>query len=115
MEHQYAALKKQYDEQEKATAIANQSLQVGDFAGKWSGTLMRGGQVSLDIKSDGTVIWSVPSIARDTETAVSHIEKAGESYVVSIQNQQVRMTLSTDRRTLRLSGGGMDTTLTRKA
>ena len=114
LHQKYALLKKQYDEQTAAVAQANANLQVGDFAGKWSGSLMRGGPVSLDIKADGTVIWTAPGIARETESDVSRLQKEGENYVLSIHNQQVKVYISSDRRSLRLSGAGMEATLARR-
>jgi hypothetical protein len=110
----YAALKKQFDQQAAAVAAVSSSLVVGDFAGKWAGTLMRGGAVDLEIKADGTVYWSVPGIAKEIVPGVSRLEKDGENYVVSIQNQPVRLFLANDRRTLRLVGPGLEVTLNRK-
>jgi hypothetical protein len=114
LEQKYAALKKQYEEQAAAVASANASLQVGDFAGKWSGSLNRGGAVSLDINANGKVIWTAPGISRESESDVSQLQKEGENYVLSIHNQQVKVYMANDRRTLRLSGAGMEATLTRR-
>jgi len=108
-----ALLNRKLEQQAQAQAVATASLMVGDFAGKWTGTLARGGAVDLDIKADGTAIWSVPGITKETITGVSHLEKAGENYVVSIQNQPVRLYLASDRRTLRLTGA-VEATLNRK-
>jgi hypothetical protein len=105
---------KEVQELRAQESIKTSSLMVGDFAGKWSGSLPRGGTVEFDVRADGRVLWSVPSVGQ-TVAGVSHIEKSGESYVVNIQNQQVRLYLSSDRRSLRLAGGGLDnTTLNRK-
>jgi hypothetical protein len=107
-------LEKKVAEQANAVAAVSANLQVGDFAGKWEGTLMRGGAVKLEIKAEGTAIWSVPGFTREMVSGVSRLEKQGETYVVPIQNQPVRLYLSPDRRTLRLSGGGVDANLSRK-
>jgi hypothetical protein len=109
-----ATLKKENDERAAAQNAVTATLMVGDFAGKWTGTLTRGGAVDLDIKSDGSTIWSIPGVGRDMISGVSRLEKIGENYVVSIQNQAVRLYLSSDRRTLRLAGGGVDSSLNRK-
>jgi hypothetical protein len=107
-------LTKDLEERIAAQSAVTSTLMVGDFAGKWSGTLMKGGAVDLDIKSDGTAIWSVPGIGSATLSGVSRLEKTGETYAVSIQNQPIRLYMSSDHRTLRLAGGGLDSTLTRK-
>jgi hypothetical protein len=113
LEERNTLLKKQYEELANATAKANADLQAGDFAGKWAGTLMRGGAVTLEINADGRVIWRVPGIAEEV-SGVSRLEKSGEKFVLSIQNQPVNVYLSSDRRSLRLAGAGLEATLNRK-
>jgi hypothetical protein len=107
-------LEKEVQELRAQEAIKTSALVVGDFAGKWSGMIARGGMVELDIKADGLAVWSVPGIGRDVTSGVSRLERSGDNYVLSIQDQQVRLYLASDRRTLRLAGGGVDSTLTRK-
>ena len=107
-------LEKEVQELRAQEAIKTSALVVGDFAGKWSGMSARGGMVELDIKADGLAVWSVPGIGRDVTSGVSRLERSGDNYVLSIQDQQVRLYLASDRRTLRLAGGGVDSTLTRK-
>jgi endonuclease III len=108
------ALESRAKELEAAANVVSATLMVGDFAGKWTGTLARGGEVKLEVKADGSTIWSVPGVGRDAISGVSRLEKSGENYVVNIQNQPVRLYLATDRQTLRLQGGNMDSSLTRK-
>jgi hypothetical protein len=107
-------LTKELEESKAAANVVSSTLMVGDFAGKWAGTLPRGGAVELEVKADGSTIWSVPGVGRDAISGVSRLEKSGENYVVSIQNQPVRLYLANDRRTLRLAGGNVDSSLTRK-
>ncbi len=83
---------------------------LGEIVGRWSGKMAAGGQLRLNVKTDGGCVWQLV-VGADTVTGFSNIGRSGKDFTAVIQNRAATLRLVDGGTTLQVSGGGVDARL----
>jgi hypothetical protein len=83
---------------------------LSDIVGRWAGKLAGGGQLRLNIKTDGGCVWQLV-VGADTLTGFSNVGRAGKDFAAVIQNRPATLRVMDGGATLQVTGGGVDATL----